>query len=552
MLPAMGKFADLLSHYPRPIALLAGGVSATGFAPLNLEPLMLLALALLMHLVATAASILRAAQLGWLFGLGLFAISNNWVATAFTYQSAMPAWLGWMAVLIGAFYLAMYPAMACGAAWWIAKKSRGSTAGITLSFILAFAGCWIVSEWLRSWWFTGFAWNPISAAALADNGQPLMIRWLGSYGASGLMLFNVGMLIWTWLALRRQSIEKWNGSKITHVMAWLFAPMLWFSPQLLLHQYSETDWVSRPAAIAITVVQPNISQIEKHSPGYEAISFSRLTQNSRPKGEQPRLVFWPESAVPWWIESGYPPFVYYDQPGDTAEGSRQALVRALGPKDILLTGADRLEFGKSGDVEGARNAVMAINAKGDIVAAYNKAHLVPFGEYLALRWLLEPLGAARLVPGTIDFWPGTGPNTDILRFDGGTVKVATQICYEIIFSGRVVDQKRRPDFIFNPSNDAWFGQWGPPQHLAQARLRAIEEGLPIVRSTPTGISAIIDANGHVIQSLPWRKAGRIDGNVPVAKAPTLFARHGNILPLSFAVLLLALAFFPLARRNISR
>jgi apolipoprotein N-acyltransferase len=123
----------------------------------------------------------------------------------------------------------------------------------------------------------------------------------------------------------------------------------------------------------------------------------------------------------------------------------------------------------------------------------------------------------------------------------GVGRVATQICYEIIFSGHVVASGERPDFIFNPSNDAWFGRWGPPQHLAQARLRALEEGLPVLRSTPTGISAVVDADGRLLHSLPWRTAGVIDANLPAAKPPTLFARGGNLLPFLFAFLLAGLA-----------
>jgi apolipoprotein N-acyltransferase len=119
----------------------------------------------------------------------------------------------------------------------------------------------------------------------------------------------------------------------------------------------------------------------------------------------------------------------------------------------------------------------------------------------------------------------------------GFGNVGVQICYEIIFSGQVVDRTNRPDFLFNPSNDAWFGAWGPPQHLAQARLRAIEEGLPIIRSTPTGISAVIDANGAVLHQLPYKKAGYIETRLPPPHLPTLFARYGNILSLALAFFL---------------
>src|SRR5690606_23947636 len=135
---------------------------------------------------------------------------------------------------------------------------------------------------------------------------------------------------------------------------------------------------------------------------------------------------------------------------------------------------------RNGRAAGARNSVTALDDQGEIVGSYDKAHLVPYGEYLALRWLLEPLGASRLVPGSIDFWPGPGPRTlDLGRWG----RAGIQVCYEIIFSGQVVDSANRPDYIFNPSNDGWFGSFGPPQHLAQARMRAIEEGLPVLRST---------------------------------------------------------------------
>jgi apolipoprotein N-acyltransferase len=156
---------------------------------------------------------------------------------------------------------------------------------------------------------------------------------------------------------------------------------------------------------------------------------------------------------------------------------------------------------------------------------------------LALRWLLEPLGATRLVPGTVDFLAGPGARSIAVP---GFGKVGVQICYEIIFSGAVIDRANRPDFLFNPSNDAWFGAWGPPQHLAQARLRAIEEGISVVRSTPTGISAIIDPQGRILESLPYQKAGFIEARLPKSDPPTLFARFGNMLSFGFAALLFGL------------
>ena len=550
----------LLNTYPRWLALLAGGVSATGFAPLNLWPLTLLCLALLMHLVASANSGKRAFLIGWLFGVGHFSIGNNWIATAFTYQAAMPAWLGWIAVVLLALYLAVYPALACWGAWWVAKwvGEKAQNAPVTWSFIFSFAGFWIVTEWLRAWVFTGFAWNPLAAIRVARHSENFG-GYLGSYGASGvIILLNLGVyfLMFRWIVTRKPTARneadfETNSAEsaatpiilIFFLFVWVFVLSALFST----HNIDE----NRKLGPLITVVQPNISQIDKHSAGYEAVNFARLAQNSRGKSDEPTLLFWPESATPWWLEDGYPRQAYFNQPGGTAAGTRQTIAKLLGPNDLLLAGGDRLEFGADGKVAGARNSVLVMDAKGEILDTYDKAHLVPYGEYLALRWLLEPLGATRLVPGAIDFWPGPGPRTLDLPFDGKRIKVGMQVCYEIIFSGQVVDRLNRPDYIFNPSNDAWFGTWGQPQFLAQARLRAIEEGLPVIRATPTGISAVIDADGRIDDSLPFGKAGRIDTFLPPAKGPTLFSRYGNILPLGFAALLIALAFLPLVRRRIS-
>jgi apolipoprotein N-acyltransferase len=539
----MSKLMATIEQHRGLALLVAGGVSATGFAPLNLWPLTLISLALLMHLVAKAESGKRAFLLGWIFGVGHFCIGNNWIATAFTFQAAMPAWLGWIAVFLLALYLAIYPALTCWGAWRLAKIIGSK--GITLPFIFAFAGCWIIAEWLRSWVFTGFAWNPVSAAFPAQMFEPPLIRLVGTYGASGIMIAVAGVALLLLSSLMKSGAD-WRAA---------------FAPKLALLALSvvlfTSGWIGSTSSVPakttrLTIVQPNISQIDKYALGYEAINFSRLAQHSQPENAAPRLVLWPEAAIPWRLEDGYPARAYQFQPGESAEGTRLLLAGLMNRGDVLLTGVDRLEFDQNRQLVGARNSVTAMDGAGKLLAHYDKAHLVPYGEYLALRWLLEPLGATRLVPGTIDFWPGPGPRTLTLPFDGRRIKVGMQICYEMIFSGQVTDRANRPDFIFNPSNDAWFGSWGPPQHLAQARLRAIEEGLPVVRSTPTGISAVINADGRIVKYLPLGQAGRIDATLPEAREPTLFARFGNALPLGLAALFIAFALMPLARSRTSR
>jgi apolipoprotein N-acyltransferase len=294
--------------------------------------------------------------------------------------------------------------------------------------------------------------------------------------------------------------------------------------------------------IRYTLVQPYLPQSEINDPAKFDEQFARLTALSAGARDQSRIVLWPESAVPDYLEEGYPERFYLQM---TAGGdpvvARRRIGTVIGPQSTLLTGVVNLDIaplahGTLGAVS-ARNSVMAIDGAGQIKAQYAKAHLVPYGEYLPMRPLLEPLGISRLVAGSIDYLPGPGPGTLDLGVHG---KAGIQICYEIVFSGEVVDDANRPDYIFNPSNDGWFGHWGPPQHLAQARMRAIEEGLPVLRSTTTGISAVIDANGIVRGSIARGKADALEGFVPAAKPPTLFAQAGHWLTFGWAALLIAL------------
>ncbi|MFN3458974.1 MAG: apolipoprotein N-acyltransferase, partial [Novosphingobium sp.] len=271
---------------------------------------------------------------------------------------------------------------------------------------------------------------------------------------------------------------------------------------------------------------------------------------ARKPGEK-RLLLWPESGVPDFLRPGYAQF-WYDETTYASDPAlaRERLGRVAGSGGLLLTGATDLEM-KGRKVTGAWNVVTALDSAGTIRGSYAKAHLVPYGEYLPMRDILEPLGLSRLVAGSLDFFSGPGPRT--VDFgpvaQGGWGRAGFQICYEIIFSGQVVDRTHRPDYLFNPSNDGWFGAWGPPQHLAQARMRAIEEGLPVLRATTTGISAVVDADGVVRQFIPPHRAGRLDGKVPPPHAPTLFARTGNMLALLWAVALLFVALVASATRK---
>jgi apolipoprotein N-acyltransferase len=498
----------MIARHPFGIAFVAGGISATGFAPLNLWPLTIAMLALWIAILMQAQSRRAAFLTGWLFGLGHFVVGLNWIAKAFTFQAAMPEWLGYVAVVLLSLYLAVFPALAALGGWWIGR-------GRPLVLTVALAGMWIVTEWLRSWLFSGFIWNPLGAVALPLGRIADLSMFIGSYGLSALLFAGAGGL---WLLCRKD----WRAG---------LPPILLFAA-LALWPRPDAGLIPADQPL-ITVVQPNIGQQDKWQAGYEDQNLTKLAQLTLRADDRPRLIFWPEAAIPDYLESGYPARYYYGRP---PEFVRRQLASLMKPGDMLVLGALKLEFDEAGErAIGARNSVFAMDARRNLLGRYDKSHLVPYGEYLPMRPLLSAIGLSRLAPGDFDFWPGPGARSLDL---GPFGKVGLQVCYEIIFSGQVVDRSNRPDFIFNPSNDAWFGSWGPPQHLAQARLRAIEEGLPVIRSTPTGISAVIDANGTVRASVPMAQAGRIDSRLPQAKAAPLFARYGNILPLGLALILL--------------
>ncbi len=511
-----------------PLVLIgAGGAAAMGFQPLALWPFTLAALALLIDRIEHARSARRAALAGWLFGLGHFTLGNNWIATAFTYQAEMPAWLGWIAVLLLAVYLAAFPALAAFFAAWLARGWRAA-------LLPAFAGSWILAEYLRATLFTGFAWNPLAAAALGGFARPglaAIAPWTGTYALSGLVVLLSGLWLFAWRAAMNRH---WP-------MALGYAALPAALMLLPLHG-SGGD-----GRLAYTLVQPNIGQDTINNASLYETQFQGIARLSFPRAPgTPRVVLWPEGGLPDYLRPGYPQ-AYYNATTFAADPNlaRARIGRVIGPGSLLLTGATDLVI-TSHEVSGARNVVTALGADGAIRGSYAKAHLVPYGEYLPLRSLLAPLGLSRLVSGSLDFLPGPGPRTLDLAGHG---KAGLQICYEIIFSGEVTDRAHRPDYIFNPSNDGWFGAWGPPQHLAQARLRAIEEGLPVLRATTTGISAVIDADGVVRQAAARLTAGRLDGLVPPAHAPTLFARLGNGLALAWAALLIGTSLVVARRRG---
>ncbi|MFC3581336.1 apolipoprotein N-acyltransferase [Sphingomonas hylomeconis] len=514
------------SRYAPLLALALGPIAATGFAPLDLWPPALLSLAAWMWLVHDARTLRQALFRGWAFGVGHFTLGNNWIQHAFVFQDNMPHWLGYLAVALLALYLALYPMAAAGLAW---RYGRTPTRSPGASFVLLFGAAWIVTEWLRGTLFTGYPWNPLGVVWLPLPGVSHVAAWVGTYALSGLTIVVAGAVL---LAIGRR---------------WRFAvPVVLVTGLLALTgvRLPQTPAAPPPAnAPRVRVVQPDLGQEERPQDDYAEANLQALLALNGTPGPAPRLIVWPEGAVRYMLEDGYPATAYWR---GTASFTRMRIAAALGRNDVVLTGGNSMQFDAGGELAAATNSIFAIDAGARIIGRYDKAHLVPYGEYLPARPILSRIGLNRLVPGEVDFADGPGPRGVTIPFFG---TVGMQICYEIIFSGQTVDRAHRPAFLFNPSNDAWFGNWGPPEHLAQARLRAIEEGLPILRATPTGISAIIGPDGTLLATIPANRAGAIELPLPAPYPPTLFARIGNLMAglVALALLLLAFAFRRRAR-----
>ena len=510
--PALDWLARRSARQRAALGFVAGLTSALGFAPIEAWPLTLGGFALLLLLIPLATGVRNALALGWWFGFGHMLAGLYWIAQAFNFQDNMPAWVGWVAVVLLSMVMAIYPAAAAGIAWRI----RGS-----LARTLAFAGAWMLTEWLRGYLFGGFPWNPLGVVTLPLLPLAQAASLIGGLGLSGLVLLVAGAIA---LGV---SDRAW---RVAGMVALLVAAATAFG-------FASLADPTRFTGTRVHIVQANIGQGDKWREDAEESNLRRyLALSAAAKRDgRPGLLLWPEAAVIGLIEEE--PWL------------RRRLARLLGPGDMLLTGGVKAIRGRSGRAIAARNSLFVLDEDGRIAGRYDKNALVPFGEYLPLRGLMEAIGVARLAPGALDFWPGPGPRT--LRLPGFPA-VGPLICYEIVRPGHVVAKGERPAWLLNASNDAWFSDPGAWMHLEQARLRAIEEGLPIARATPTGVSAMIDARGRLLATLGRGRAGVLTADLPSALAPTPFARGGLAIPVALALLLIGAALLIAARNSQSK
>ncbi|HEV2532443.1 MAG TPA: apolipoprotein N-acyltransferase [Phenylobacterium sp.] len=496
-------------------ALCAGLAAGFAHPPFGVLP-GLLGYALLLGLSDRAGGEhpLRQAFLrGWLAGLGYFGVGCWWIVEPFFVDAKNQAWMAPIALPLMAGGLALFWGAAALAYRWIAHRG--------LARVFVFAGCLALAEWLRGHVLTGFPWD-LPGETWAAGSMPSQAASL--VGAYGLSWYTIALAATPALLFDRMGrLEKLvTGAVIAGFLGLLYA----FGAARL----ADTAPLA-PTAPLIRVVQADIDQKSKWKPENLAQIFETYVTLSRTAGPgRPDIIVWPEGALPAVIDELLAP--------DSPYGPR--LRDALDPGQTLLMGVNRAQLKPDGGV-GYYNSLAAFRREADglrVTGIYDKHRLVPFGEYMPLGTLAGKIGFRSLVHMPDDFT--AGPPAQPLT-PAGIPALQPVICYEALFPGftreAIRRSGRRPAWILNISNDAWFGATsGPLQHLNQASYRAIEEGLPIVRATPTGVSAVVDAYGRILPHarLGLGALGVIDARLPPALSPTLYGRFGD---LAFALML---------------
>jgi apolipoprotein N-acyltransferase len=490
------------------IALSAGALSSLAMAPFNVWPVLFLTFPVMVWLTDGAGAgrlrgIPAAAMAGWWFGLGYFVPGLYWIGYAFLVDASTFAWLMPFAVLGLPAYLALFTAFGFALARlvWTRDASR----------VIALAASLTIAEWLRGHVLTGFPWNAFGYALT----EPLALAQTASLiGLWGLTFLAVTIFASPAVLIDGSSRGRrpWIAPAMALVL--LVAMGIFGGVRLSLQP---TRMV---ANVKLRIMQPNLQQDVRFNYSAKAEVMQKyLTLSDRASGPQSTgvrdasILIWPESAFPFFL---------------TREADAMAQIADLLPKGtVLITGSVRApDLPPGARITRAYNSIYVIDHDGSVLSVYDKLHLVPFGEYLPFQDWMEKLGFEQLTKVQGGFIAGTRRRTMEIP---NAPRALPLICYEAIFPGNVASSDDRPGWIINLTNDGWFGiSTGPYQHLQQARLRAIEEGLPVVRAANTGISAVIDSLGRIVARLGLGVEGVLDSSLPSAIAPTVYARVGDL------------------------
>lgn len=454
----------------------------------------------------------------WLFALGFHVAGLYWISASLFIDIEKYFWVLPFSLLALPCYLALIFA-ACVSALHKLKKDGGlKKSGLAYALLLACAI--LISEALRSFLLGGFPWNLFGYIWTQTDLILQSTSLFGIFGLTFLTLLAATLMAETLVRPAATSLLAFAGIAI------LFSGLaLWGEQQLK----NETAFVP---AIHLRVVQGAIEQAERRTQAQRMAAFSRYISLSTENAEKvPTHIIWPETAAPFFLADD--------------EVMRKALSRIIPKGGALLTGAPSKET-KDGD-SAYYNSFLVLDEKGTIIGRYDKSHLVPFGEFIPMRSVIKALPVAADIIGARDFSSGAGPRT--LRAPEFP-PFSTLICYEAIFSKAITDESDPPQLLLHVTNDAWFGHTsGPYQHFAMARVRAIEEGLPLIRAANTGISAVVDAYGRIIKKLDLGDRGVIDTPLPTARGEKTFYSQYGFVPVVFLTFLISIVSTMLLLRH---
>ncbi|SFJ70543.1 apolipoprotein N-acyltransferase [Bradyrhizobium sp. cf659] len=510
------------------LAMAAGALSVLALAPFNAFPVLFITFPVLVWLIDGAGAgryrgIPAAALTGYWFGLGYFVPGLYWIGYAFFVDADVFAWLTPFAVLGLPAYLSIFTAtgFALARLLWTKNATR----------VLALAASLTIAEWLRGHALTGFPWNAFGYAL----SEPLPLAQTASLiGLWGMTFLTVAIFASPATLIDRTPDRRVAWRAPAAAVALLVVMSIFGAIRLSLHP------TTMVAGAKLRLMQPNLQQDAKFNYAAKAEVMKKyLALSDRASGPQSTgvrdatILIWPESAFPFFL---------------TREADAMAEIAELLPKGtVLITGSVRApDLPRGTPITRAYNSIYVIDHDGSVLAVYDKLHLVPFGEFLPYQGLMEKLGFEQLTRVRGGFIAGTVRHALPVA---GAPSALPLICYEAIFPGEVAGRNERPGWIVNLTNDGWFGiSTGPYQHLEQARMRAIELGLPLVRSANTGISAVIDPVGRTIASLGLGVEGILDASLPAAIPPTIYARVGDVP----AAVLVAVAVLLAVRRRVTK
>ncbi|MDA5095515.1 apolipoprotein N-acyltransferase [Aliiroseovarius sp. KMU-50] len=474
------------------LPVLLGAVAALGQAPIGWWWATLLGMAVGLWWILQAEQVRPAFWRGWLLGVGYFAVSLNWLIEPFLVDAARHAWMAPFALLGLAGGLALF---------WGAAAGLAHRIGLAKTRWLALAVLLTGSELIRGYIFTGFPWAGLGHVWI-DTPIAQLAAWIGASGLGAFTLLAAALL------------AQVAASKRIARFGYAVPLIGCVAGANLMGGFLERAEQPADQDITVRLIQPNAPQHQKWDPRFAAGFVQRqLELTKQPASSKPDLILWPETSVPYRLR-------------DT--GGLAEMMSEAGQGVPILFGAQR--------DDGLRffNSLAMTTPNGTVTPIYDKHHLVPFGEYIPFGDVLADYGitafAAQLGHGY-----SAGSGAQVLDL-GALGKVLPLICYEAVFPQDVRAAPERPDWILHATNDAWFGNFsGPQQHLAQARIRAIEFGLPVIRVANTGVSAVIDPRGEIRDQLPLNTHGVLDVKIPGSRGATPYSRQGD-LPLTLIVI----------------